>query len=101
LIFFADITPEIKAKRRIFEIINTVQTDNAHVFGTKPVFDGRKNIYSFKPLFPGANGDGQVFPCRPEGAINEYTVTIRLVAEVVSEYLFPVDDPLPFSCSCP
>jgi hypothetical protein len=78
-----DISPEIKAKRRIFEIINIVQSDNPQTFATKPAFDGKKNIFSFKPLFP--DGGGGVYPCKPEGARDEYTVTIRLVAQVESE----------------
>lgn len=80
----SDIDPEIKAKRRIFEIIDTVQSNNPQIFRTKPAFDGMKNIFSFKPLFPGG-GEG-VFTCRPEGAVKEYTVTIRLVAEVEAGY---------------
>jgi len=87
---FSDITPEIKAKRRIFEIINAVQLNNPGIFAIKPTFDGMKNIFSFKPLFPG--GEEGVFSCTPEGAIKEYTVTIRLVAQVESEYLFPSHD---------
>lgn len=79
---FSDISPEIKAKRRIFEIINTVQTQNPEIFSPRPAFDGKKNIFSFRPILP---SDGKVFPCKPEGAINEYTVTIRLVAQVESE----------------
>ena len=78
-----DIDPEIKAKRRIFEIIDSVQSNNPHIFAVKPAFDGKKNIYSFKPLFPG--GEEGVFSCKPEGAIKEYTVTIRLAAQVESE----------------
>jgi hypothetical protein len=80
-----DIDPEIKAKRRIFEIFNTVQTDNPDTFGIRPAFDGKKNIYSFKPLIPGGE---RVFTCKPEGSIKEFTVTVRLVAEVESEYLY-------------
>lgn len=90
LLGFSDIAPEILAKRRIFEIIDTVQTENPNIFATKPAFDGKKNIFSFKPLFPGG---GMVFPCKPEGSIKEFTVTIRLVAQVESEYLSPVRDP--------
>lgn len=82
LLGFSDIAPEIKAKRRIFEIINTIQVQNPQIFSTKPAFDGKKNIFSFKPLFPSGE---MVFPCKPEGAISEYTVTIRLVAQVESE----------------
>lgn len=78
-----DISPEIKAKRRIFEIVDAVQSNNPQIFGAKPAFDGQKNIFSFRPLFPG--GDEGVFSCKPEGAINEYTVTIRLVAQVESK----------------
>ena len=70
------------AKRRIFEIINMVQVQNPQFFSIKPAFDGKKNIFSFKPLFPSGE---MAFPCKPEGAINEYTVTIRLVAQVESE----------------
>jgi len=94
-----DITPEIKARRRIFEIIDAVQMDNPHIFATRPAFDGKKNIYSFKPLFPG--GQDGVFSCKPEGAINDFTVTIRLVAQVESEYLFPSNDPYPFLMQWP
>ena len=79
---FSAITPEIKAKRRIFEIVDTVQVNNPHIFATKPAFDGMKNIFSFRPLFP---DDGRVFSCTPEGAKNEYTVSITLVAQVESE----------------
>ena len=47
--------------------------------------DGRKNLFSFKPLLTAGEA---IFTSRPEGAINDYTVTIRLVAEVESEYVF-------------
>lgn len=80
----SDINPEIKARRRIFEIIDAVQSNNPEIFRIKPAFDGKKNIFSFKPLFPG--GDEGVFAYRPEGAFTEYTVTIRLVAAVDSGY---------------
>lgn len=79
-----DISPEIKAKRRIVEIVHAVQSNNPQIFGHKPAFDGQKNIFSFKPLFPG--GDNGVFSYRPEGSINEYTITVRLVAQVESRY---------------
>lgn len=79
-----DISPEIKAKRRILEIVDAVQSSNPQIFSVKPAFDGGKNIYSFRPLLPG--GDEGVFSCRPEGSPNEYTVTIRLVAQVESGY---------------
>jgi hypothetical protein len=82
----SDITPEIKAKRRILEILNAVQSNNPQIFGVRPAFDGGKNIFSFRPLLP--SGNEGVFSCKPEGAINEYTVTIRLVAQVESKYLF-------------
>jgi hypothetical protein len=87
---FSDIVPEILAKRRIFEIVNSVQLDNPQIFTIKPAFDGKKNFFSFSPLLPGGEG---VFTCTPEGAIKEYTVTIRLVAQVESEYLSPSNDP--------
>jgi len=41
-------------------------------------------MFSFRPLFTTGH-DTMVFPCKPEGAINELTVTIRLVAQVESE----------------
>lgn len=78
-----DISPEIKARRRIFEIIDAVQSNNPQIFGAKPAFDGNKNIFSFRPLIPGR--DEMLFSHRPEGAITEYNVTIRLVAEIETE----------------
>ena len=83
-----EIDPEIKAKRRIFEIFNTIQTENPDIFSTRPAFDGKKNIFSFRPLIPGGE---RVFTCKPEGSAKEFTVTVRLVAEVESEYLFPTN----------
>lgn len=94
LLGFSDIAPEIKAKRRIFEIIDAVQLNNPHIFAIKPAFDGRKNIYSFRPLFPG--GQEGVFSCKPEGSIKDFTVTIRLVAQVESEYVSPSSEPYLF-----
>jgi hypothetical protein len=77
-----DISPQILAKRRIFQIIDLVQTGNPQVFSTRPAFDGMKNLFSFTPLL--SSGEA-VFSSRPEGAINDYTVTIRLVAQVDSK----------------
>ncbi|KAF9790389.1 Piwi domain-containing protein [Thelephora terrestris] len=74
------IIPEIKARRRLVEIVDAVQSSNPEIFRVKAAFDGNKNIYSFKPLFAG--GSEGVFLFKPEGIITEYTVTIRLVAEV-------------------
>lgn len=83
------ITPEVKAKRRILEIVDMVQSGNPHIFGAKPVFDGKKNIFSFNSLLPSVNE--AVFSCKPEGAINEYIITIRFVAQVESRYLFLIN----------
>lgn len=71
------------------EVISAVQLNNPQAFSRKPAFDGRKNFFSFSQLFPG--GDEGVFSYRPEGAPYEYTITIRLVAEVESRYVLPLN----------
>jgi hypothetical protein len=45
-----DISPEIKAKRCILEIVDTVQSNNPQIFGVKPAFDGKKNISHSSPV---------------------------------------------------
>ena len=57
-----DISLEIKAKWCILEIVNTVQTNNPQIFGTKPAFNGGKNIFSFTPL--SFSGDEGIFSCK-------------------------------------
>jgi len=40
--FYLDISPEIKARRRIFEIVDAVQSGNPRIFSIRPAFDGKK-----------------------------------------------------------